>query len=84
MGVTNGAAAFQRVMNDIIAANSLKEAYAYLDDLTICGRIRKEHDENLRRFWEVADALHLTLNRIKCKIGLDTANILGYSIQRGQ
>ena len=84
MGVTNGAAAFQRVMNDIIAANNLKETYAYLDDLTICGRTREEHDENLRRFWEVADALHLTLNRSKCKIGLDTVNILGYSIQRGQ
>ena len=84
MGVTNGAATFQRVMNDIIATNNLKEAYAYLDDLAICGQTREEHDENLRRFREVADAHHLTLNRSKCKIGLETVNILGYSIQRGQ
>ena len=84
MGVTNGAAAFQRVMNDIIAANNLQGTYAYMDDLTICGKTKEEHDKNLQRFWEVARALHLTVNENKCKLGLETVTILGYSIQQGQ
>ena len=47
----NSAATFQLIMNNIIVTSSLKETYACLDDLTICGETREEHNENLKSFW---------------------------------
>ena len=47
MGVTNGVAAFQRAINEFINMNNLKGIYAYLDDLTVCGRIMEDHGRNL-------------------------------------
>ncbi|XP_066950829.1 uncharacterized protein [Macrobrachium rosenbergii] len=46
-GLTNGVAAFQRIINDIIRTNGLKGVYAYLDDVVVCGNTQEEHDENL-------------------------------------
>ena len=80
MGVTNGAAAFQRVMNDVVSKYNLKETYAYLDDVTICGQSKREHDENLKRFWEVAAEVGLTINKEKCKLHQTSVNVLGHSI----
>ena len=37
-GVTNGVACFQRAMNDFINDNKLPDTYAYLDNITICGK----------------------------------------------
>ena len=36
-GVTNGVAAFQRVIDSFIQRHKLKKVYAYLDDLTVTG-----------------------------------------------
>ena len=36
-GVTNGASEFVRVLNDILFKEQLKDTFAYLDDITICG-----------------------------------------------
>ena len=46
-GVSNGAWAFQRVINDFILHHNLKKVYAYLDDLTVMGSTLEEHDQNL-------------------------------------
>ena len=46
-GVTNGVACFQRVMDESISDNKLHGTYAYLDNLTVCGRDQDEHDANL-------------------------------------
>ena len=45
--VSNGASAFQRVINDFILHHNLKKVYAYLDDLTVTGSTLEEHDQNL-------------------------------------
>jgi hypothetical protein len=84
MGVTNGVAAFQRVMNTFIAENNLESTYAYLDDLTICGSSKDEHDRNLARFWDAAQKYNLTLNKDKCKFMMEKINVLGYSISEGE
>ena len=49
-GVTDGVSAFVRVLNEIIEIEGLKDTYAYLDDITVCGKIQVEHDLNLQRF----------------------------------
>ena len=84
MGVTNGVSAFQRFMNKFISDNHLKETFAYLDDITVCGRNQKEHDENLKRFMEAASKYNLELNSEKSKFSLTTIDILGYRISNGQ
>ena len=43
-GVTNGVAAFQRIINNFIADEGLSNTFAYLNDVTICGKNQVEHD----------------------------------------
>jgi hypothetical protein len=49
-GVTNGAAAFQRVMDHVIKTESLQDTFSYADNITICGRDEEEHNINLDEF----------------------------------
>lgn len=51
-GVINGVAAFQRTLNHIIEKEVLNGIIAYMDDVTICGRTKQEHDTNLSKFRE--------------------------------
>jgi hypothetical protein len=53
-GVTNGVACFQRVIDKIIKDEKLENTYPYLDDVTICGKTKQEHDNNLQKFMSVA------------------------------
>ena len=83
-GVTNGVAAFQRVMDRFIKDNKLVDTYAYLDDVTVCGKTKQEHDQNLERFMNAAEKSDLTLNLEKCKVGVTELDILGYIISNGE
>ena len=84
MGVTNGVSAFQRFINKFIADNNLEGTYAYLDDITVCGRTKEEHDANLDRFMEASSKFGLQLNPVKSKFCLTTIDILGYRIFDGK
>ncbi|GFT30801.1 retrovirus-related Pol polyprotein from transposon gypsy [Trichonephila clavipes] len=54
-GVTNGVAYFQRVIDKIIEDDEgLTLTYPFIDDLTVCGKDQKEHDDNLEKFMTVA------------------------------
>ena len=80
-GVTNGVACFQEILNNIIRDEKLMATYAYLDDVTICGRTQMEHDENLKRFLEVAGRLKLTINEQKSVYSKQKVAILGHLIE---
>ena len=84
MGVTNGVAAFQRFMNQFISENRLEATFSYLDDITICGKTREEHDANLSRFMDAAAKYNLKFNDAKSKLSQDTINVLGYQISNGE
>ena len=49
-GFTNGVTCFQRIMDTLIKEEGLEGIYAYLDDVTICGKTQDEHDINLSKF----------------------------------
>ena len=53
-GVTNGMASFQRKMDGFISEQELKGMFAYLDNVTICGRKHVKHDNNLNGFLNFA------------------------------
>ena len=45
--VTNGVATFQWIINDFITSKGLLDTFAYLDNVTICGKNQAHHDNNL-------------------------------------
>ncbi|XP_054266993.1 uncharacterized protein LOC128989150 [Macrosteles quadrilineatus] len=80
-GVTNGVACFQRTIDQIIENENLLDTFAYLDDVTICGRSQAEHDQNLQRFMEATKKYNLTLNKEKSKFSLTSIPVLGYIVE---
>lgn len=56
--VTNGVVALQRVIDQIIRDNNIKDIYAYINNIII-----SRHDENLRKFMGVAKHVNLTFNQ---------------------
>ena len=83
-GVTNGVACFQRIMDQFIQDNGLTDTFAYLDDITICGNTKEEHDRNLGKFMDAAKSCGLTLNLDKCLFSAESVNLLGYSVSHGE
>ena len=82
-GVTNGVAAFQRVVDGIILKEKLEGVFAYLDDVTICGNNKDQHDKNLIAFMTAANKYGLTLNNDKCAFSQTSIRLLGYLIENG-
>ncbi|KRX51754.1 Retrovirus-related Pol polyprotein from transposon opus [Trichinella sp. T9] len=81
--ITNGVACFQRVMDNILRVEKLKDTFVHVDDVTICGMNEEEHDEKLNRFREVAEEYNLTLNKDKCEFTKTQIKLLGYIIEQG-
>lgn len=79
-GVTNGVACFQRVIDDIIQSEKLNGTFAYLDDITVCGKDQQEHDVNLRNFLNAVKKFDLTVNTEKSKYSIKSIKLLGYEI----
>ena len=83
-GVTNGGACFQRVMDSIISDERLSATFAYMDDVTICGRDQVDHDKNLARFHTAAEKFNLVFNPDKCLLSKSSVTLLGFFISNHQ
>ena len=81
-GVTNGVACFQRVIDNIILNANLKDTFAYVDNLTICGNSEAEHKDNLNAFLAVAEKYGLTFNDSKSHIAKTSIRLLGYEVSQ--
>ncbi|GFX32208.1 retrovirus-related Pol polyprotein from transposon opus [Trichonephila clavipes] len=82
-GVITGVACFQRVIDKIIEDEGLTFTYPFIDDVIVCGKNQKEHDDNLEKFMTVANKYNLTLNEDKCTYSSNSVHLLGYIIQDG-
>ena len=60
-GLKNAVPCFQRVVNQIILKLDCQDTFAYLDDITVCGHTRKEHDTNLKKFLKAAKQWNVIL-----------------------
>ena len=78
--VTNGASFFQRIIDNIIAKYDLRDTYAYLDSVTVCGKTMKDHDHNLKALFSAAKSENLTFNNSKCVFARTEIDLLGYRI----
>jgi len=83
-GLTNGVSCFQRIMNNLISQHNLKATFSYLDDVTVCGSTKEEHDYNLKIFMDMAKSVNLTLNQEKCIFGIQEIHLLGYLIKHNE
>ena len=79
-GLKNAVSAFQRIMDDIIREENLKDTYVYLDDVTIGGMSQNQHDFNVQRFEEVCKSRRLTLNNEKTIRNVSEIEVLGYRV----
>ena len=82
-GLKNAVPCFQRIVNEIISKFECKGTFAYLDDITICGHTREEHDDNLKVFLKAAEECNLTLNEDKCVYAVNSVKLLDYQISDG-
>ena len=65
-GINNGVACFQHSMDEFIAEEELSKTYAYLDNITVCGKTQEERDHNLARFLAAAKKKNLKFSQEKC------------------
>ena len=83
-GVTNGVAVFQRAMDKLFEEENLKEIYPYMDNITVAGKTKEEHDVNVAKFIEIVKKKNLTLNHSKSILSTKCIKILGYQIEKDQ
>ena len=70
-------------MSNLINDEGLKDTYPYLDDVTVAGRTKEEHDKNSRLFEEICRKRNITLNESKTTKDARVINILGYQVGNG-
>ena len=70
---------FQREVNQIISKLNCKGTFVYLDDITVCGHNREEHDKNLKAFLKAAEECNLNLR----VYATNTNKLFGYLISDG-
>ena len=83
-GVTNGVSCFQRVMDKIILDEKLEATFAYIDNVTVAGNSKDEHDCNLKRLNEAAVKYGLTFNDTKSIIRVEVLDLVGYRVSHRQ
>ena len=79
-GVTNGVSAFQRTIDKVIEVEKLQDTFAFVDNVTVCGRTKEELNANVTAFHKVRDKYNLTLNDDKTVLSTTSITILGYTI----
>uniref|UniRef100_A0A5S6QP22 Reverse transcriptase domain-containing protein n=1 Tax=Trichuris muris TaxID=70415 RepID=A0A5S6QP22_TRIMR len=74
----------ERVIHSFIEHEKLEGTFAYLDDITICGVSKADHDKNLERFLNAARKWNFTFNEAKSTFSTTKLRILGYEIENGE
>ena len=83
LGVTNGLAAFQRVMDKIKSEENLLATFIYVDNITIAGKTQAEHDANVAAFLAASSKYNLQFNESKTISNVQSIQLLGYLVSQG-
>ena len=76
-GLANGVSCFQRIVDNLIEKYNLIDTYAYLDNITVCGRDDSDHNANSNN---AAKCEGLTFNKSKCLFSGREIDLVGYRI----
>jgi len=79
-GVTNGVPSFQRIIDNVVTQEGLKNTFPYLDNVTVAGVDQADHDRNVAAFLEVIKRRNITLNESKSVHSVPVIDILGYRL----
>ena len=79
-GVTNRVSTFQRIIDNLIEKYKLKKTYADLDNVTVTGRDKDEHNKNLKALLNAASSEGFTLNEKKFVYSATELDLLGYKV----
>lgn len=77
-GLRNGAQSMQRFMNEML--RGCNYTFAYIDDVLIASKDKKQHEIHLREILTRFDAHGIVINRNKCQIGKEEVDFLGYTV----
>ena len=73
---------FQKLMETVL--HGIPGVQVYLDDVVVAAATRKEHDERIDIVMKKLRDGHITLNRDKCLLGVESLEFLGFIVsQRG-
>ena len=70
-------------MDDIIRKENIRDTFAYIDNVTVCGKNQEEHDRNLAHFLDCARKCNLTFNEDKSCLGAKEIKLLGFLASKG-
>ncbi|KFD60433.1 LOW QUALITY PROTEIN: hypothetical protein M514_27390 [Trichuris suis] len=73
-----------RVIDDFIRREKLEGTFAYLDDVTVYGLSKEDHDRNLEKFLKAARKWNFVFNESKSSFCNTKLRILGYKIEHGK
>ena len=79
-GITNGVSAFQRSIDKVIQAEGLTDSFAFVDNLTVCGRSEEELNTNITNFDKLREKYNITLNDSKTIDRVTSIDILGHTV----
>ena len=79
-GVTNGVSFFQRLVDELIEKYKLSGTFAYLDNITVSGVNKNDHDIKLNALLNAAKSEGLTFNDSKCTYCRTEIDLLGYRV----
>ena len=72
-----GVSYFQRVIDRLIEKYFLKRVYAFVDNITVSGYDKAEHDLKLKALLAASEAENLTFNTDKCVFEKNQKDLLG-------
>ena len=61
-GMTNGVSTLQRIIDNLIEKYKLQKTYVYINNITITGRKKHEHNQNLKALLNAPSCKGFTLN----------------------
>ena len=71
---------FQRIIQEIIQKSKLQGTYSYLDNITVVGANKEDHEWNLNALLKAAAKNNLTFNESKSIIAKSEVDLLGYRV----
>ena len=79
-GVKNAVATYQRLVNKMFADLLGATMDAYIDDLLMKSQKINEHNEDLRKYFEIMRQYRMKLNPIKCTFCVSVGRFLGFIV----
>ena len=67
-------------MDKVVKTEKLKDIFVYIDNITVAGRTKEEHDQNVKNFHAMIEKYNLTFNPDKTISSTTSITLLGYNV----